>query len=115
MTIKELLDQHLKKSAAHHDSLARCNQKMAKAHADAAEAHERTNPMLARAHRDCADGHSNFAKSHQARQKDFDDLREALAEASDAEILDSHSDAGDDLKTAAGFGDLLKSMRFVAG
>lgn len=113
MTVKEILDSHLKKSASHHDVMAKNCRTMAKAHADAADAHERTNQMLARAHRDCADGHSNLAKSHQARQQDFDDLREALSEASDAEIVDSHSDDTSDLKTAAGFGDLLKTMRLV--
>ncbi|MGB7283313.1 MAG: hypothetical protein WBE13_13705 [Candidatus Acidiferrum sp.] len=114
MTIKELVDSHLKKSASHHNVMAKNCLTMAKAQADVAVAHERTNPMLARAHRDCADCHSNFAKSHQARQQDFEDLREALAEASDADVSENHSDAGDDLKTAAGFGDLLKNMRLVA-
>jgi hypothetical protein len=113
MTIAELVDGHLKKMAARHDAFAKGHRGVAKSHLDAADHHTAANPTLSQIHRDISDHHSILYKSHQACQQDFEDLREGLAVASDAEVLDSHSDAGDDLKTAAGYGALLKSMRLV--
>lgn len=111
MTIKEVFDSHLKKSSAHHDALAKCNRAMAKAHKDAADSHK--DQVVAQAHRDISEQHGNLAKAHQKRQADFEALRENLAAASDATVLDSHADASDELRTASTYGDLLKSMRLL--
>jgi hypothetical protein len=102
MKIKEILDGHLKKSSAHHDALAKCNHKLAECHKAAADVHE--NQTIALAHRDLSDHHSNIAKAHEARQADFEALREHLAEASDATVLDSHEGETRDMQHAAAAG-----------
>jgi hypothetical protein len=113
MTIAEIVDGHLKKSAARHDAFAKRHSGIAKGHSDAADAHQATNPRLARIHRDISEQHSNLHEDHQACQEDFENLREALAAASDADVLNSHESETRDMQHARGFTDLLKSMRLL--
>jgi len=111
MTIKEVFDSHLEKSSAHHDAIAKCNRAMAKAHKNAADAH--TDQVVAQAHRDISEHHGSLAKAHQARQEDFETLRENLAAASDADVLGSHEGETRDMQHAASHIDILKAMRFL--
>ena len=113
MTIKEVFDSHLKKSSAHHDALAKSNRALAKSHSAAANACDQGLPTLSRHHRDLSEHHENLAKAHQARQADFEALRENLAEASDATVLDKHEGETRNMQHALGYSDLLKAMRLL--
>jgi hypothetical protein len=103
MTVKELADEHLKKSTAHHDALAQHHARISKCHKDAASAH--SDQTVAQAHRDLSKCHSDLSKAHEMRQGDFENLRERLAEASDATVLDSHESETRDMQnsTTSGF------------
>lgn len=113
MTTAELVDGHLKRMAARHDAFAKAHRGVAKGHLDAAGHHMATNPTLAQIHRDVSQHHSNLHKAHQACQEDFDNLREALAEASDADVLDSHANETRNMQHAFGPVDLLKAARLL--
>jgi hypothetical protein len=108
MTIKEVFDSHLKKSSVHHSSLANSNLSLSKAHENAAHAH--TDQVVAQAYRDIAKCYSELCKAHEQRQEDFDNLREALAEASGADVLDSRRDSTRDMQHALARDGFLKAI-----
>jgi hypothetical protein len=93
--------------------MVKLHQQFAKSEMDSAADHDTTNPGAALRHRDRVGLHKTAAQRHEAHQKDFEDWREQLAEASDAILLDNHSDAGDALRSAYGYSDLLKAMRLL--
>jgi hypothetical protein len=109
MTVKELADEHLKKSAAHHDALAQHHGKISKCHKDAASSH--SDQTVAQAHRDLAEHHETIAKAHAQRGEDFEALRQSLAEVSGAEVFDSHESETREMhsvRSVAGRDDFLK-------
>jgi hypothetical protein len=99
MNAKELICSHCTKSASHHDALAKAHRKIAKAHVAAADAGK--DQTIAQAHRDLATHHVAVAEVHDDQQKHFELMREELAEASDAEVLDSRQDSTRDMQHAA--------------
>jgi len=105
MTTKELVLHHCQKSAEHHAAIAKSEQKIAKAHGDIAEGH--TDQILAQGHRDLAGQHTARAQHHQAHAKHFLEMHRGLSGLA-PEILNEHSDAGDDLRDSASGNDLLK-------
>jgi hypothetical protein len=108
MTVKEHLDSHLKKSSVHHDAMARANRRLAECHKAAANAHE--NQTIASAHRELSEHHESVAKAHQARQEDFEALREQLAAGSGAEVFDSREGETRNMQHAAGRDGFLKRV-----
>jgi len=105
MTGKEIVLKHLKKSADHHSAMAETEQKISKTHGDAAEAH--TNAVLAQHHRDLSDHFGAVAQHHTDRAKHFVSMHEHVSGV-EGELFDSHSDAGDELISAAGHDSFLK-------
>jgi hypothetical protein len=111
MTAKEIVLKHLKKSSDHHAAMAETEQKLSKVHGDAAESH--TNAVLAQHHRDLSDHHRAKAQHHTDRAKHFLSMHEHVSGV-EGELFDSHSDAGDELRSAAGRDGLLKRMGAIA-
>jgi len=105
MTAKELVLRHCKKSAEHHSAVAETETKIAKA--DVAEAH--TDQILAQGHRDLAGQHSARAQHHQAHAKHFTEMHQGLAGIA-PELLDEHSNAGDELRDSVVGHDLFKNF-----
>jgi hypothetical protein len=111
MTGKESILRHLKKSSDHHAAMAETEQKICKAHGAIAESH--TNAVLAQHHRDLGDHHGAKAQHHTARSKHFLELHQGLSGIS-PELLDEHSDAGDELRSSAGLNGFLKRVGAIA-
>src|SRR5258708_34854897 len=105
MNEKESALKHWQKAADHHSAIGKCEQKIAKAHGDIAASH--TDQILAQGHRDLADYHGASAQHHQTRAKHFLEMHQGLSGIA-PELLDEHSDAGDELRSSAGLRDLLK-------
>ena len=110
MTGKEIVLHHLKKSADHHSAMADHHTKLSKSHAAVGEHH--TDQVLGRHHGDLSDSHARIAAQHSDHARHLLQVHEHVSGISDAELLPSHSDAGDEVMTAAGTDDLLK--RFIA-
>lgn len=98
MTGKQIVLHHLKKSAEHHTNLAEAEAKIFKAHGDIAEGH--TNQVLAQGHRDLADHHNAKAQHHNAQARHLLMVHQHVSGIT-PELFDEHSDAGDELRTAA--------------
>lgn len=111
MTGKEIVLHHLKKSADHHTNLAEVEAKIAKSHDAAGESH--TNAVLGQHSRDLAGHHRAKSQHHNDHARHLLQMHEHVSGISDAELFPSQSDAGDSLRTAAGF-EFLKASRLIA-
>ncbi len=111
MTGKEIVLKHLKKSADHHAAMAETEQKISKVHGDAAESH--TNAVLAQHHRDLSDHHGARAQHHNDHARHLLQMHQHVSGVADAELFDSQSHAGDELRSAAGL-EFLKASRLMA-
>ncbi len=101
-TLQKLVEHHRnesKKAAAHHTGMAEKEIKISKTHAAIAQQH--TNQVLAQGHRDLSDYHAAKAEHHTAFARHHLDQDEKLSPLSNAELINEHSDAGDQLMDAA--------------
>jgi hypothetical protein len=96
---REAAMAHCAKCAEHHDALAKCHRRMAKSHSQIADANK--DPTLAEHHRDLSKPRGTIAESHDEMREHFENRREALANGSGADVIDSHESAGDSLMHSA--------------
>jgi hypothetical protein len=90
---------HCAKCMTHHDALAKCHRKMAKAHSAIAD--NTADQTVALHHRDLAKAHGATAESHDEMREHFEARREALANGSGATVVDAHQNSGDVLMHVA--------------
>jgi len=103
MTFEKFLEHHahhLKASASHHMARAEEYDKSSKSNGVIAGEHH-TNQVLAQEFRDKSLSDAASAQHHRSRAKHYIDQHEKLAPASDATLVNEHSDAADDLRSAA--------------
>ena len=106
MTKKEILLDHLKKSADCHSAMAEEHTKLSKSHAAAAQEH--TNAVLGQHSRDQSGHHARIAEQHSDHARHLLQVHQHVSGISSAELFPSHSDAADELRDSTGTADLLK-------
>jgi hypothetical protein len=108
MTGKEIVLAHLQKSAAHCTNLGETETKISKSHSNIAAHH--TDQILAQHHRALADHHGAKAQHHNDHARHLLEVHQHVSGIADAELFDSHSDAADDLRSAAGTSGFLRRV-----
>lgn|SRR5215472_2179633 len=98
MTSKEHFLNHLERAAYSHGELAATHRKIAKSHGLLAKAFKDDGESVIAQHHDDLSHHHNLAGDHHdARQADYETLREHWANASGADVIDSHEDSTRDM------------------
>jgi hypothetical protein len=90
---------HCAKCAEHHGGMSQAHRQLATIHSQIAQ--RGSDPVLAEHHRDASKCHNTIAEHHDDMRAHFEARREALANGSGADVVDSHEDSGDRLMHAA--------------
>jgi len=93
--------KHLARAAASHGELAKSHRSIARSHAQLSKAFKDDGQsVISQHHDDLAHHHNEAGDHHDARQQDYERLREHWANASGADVIDEHSDGGDVVREA---------------